>query len=229
MKDFCKSYLNILKEHYSTLNLTRIEDYDEFKVKQYEDSLLPFEQIKSDLNIRLIMDIGFGGGFPLLPLAFHNKNYEFIGIDARRKKVDAVNDIANKLNLKNVICHHKRSEDVIINESCLITMKAVGPLRRMLPLINIDLGSSDQEVYFLVYQGPRLDDLSELEVENEAIKKCHWQIVKKHSFTLSDGVSKRYAILLKYIVPRGTIKKNKTNSKLNLVKLTQLKNNNCQS
>ena len=49
-----------------------------------------------------VMDLGTGGGFPLLPLAILFPYTRFTGIDATRKKIDAVEDISQKLGLTNV-------------------------------------------------------------------------------------------------------------------------------
>jgi tRNA G46 methylase TrmB len=42
----------------------------------------------------IVADVGTGGGWPLLALAQSYPNTEFIGIDARRKKMEAVQAIA---------------------------------------------------------------------------------------------------------------------------------------
>jgi 16S rRNA G527 N7-methylase RsmG len=48
-----------------------------------------------------LCDVGTGGGFPLLALSRYNQknNYgiKLYGIDARRKKIDAINSMIQKL------------------------------------------------------------------------------------------------------------------------------------
>ena len=74
MKDFAKKYLDIIETNFSGLNLTRINNFDDFYQKQVLDSIIPFqnkeltqEQFK-DMEKQIIVDVGFGGGFPILPL-----------------------------------------------------------------------------------------------------------------------------------------------------------------
>lgn len=49
-----------------------------------------------------ILDIGTGGGFPLLPLAICLPEAHLTGMDSTQKKIDAVNRIKDSLGLKNV-------------------------------------------------------------------------------------------------------------------------------
>src|SRR5690606_11664359 len=59
-----------------------------------------------------IMDVGTGGGFPLIPLAIMFPNVSFYGIDVIAKKIKVVNEIANALKLKNLKAEQKRAENV---------------------------------------------------------------------------------------------------------------------
>ena len=73
MLDFSIRYLNILKTQFEGLNLTKILEQDEFYHKQILDSILPYQESKlfqDDVKkTGLVVDVGFGGGFPILPLA----------------------------------------------------------------------------------------------------------------------------------------------------------------
>lgn len=59
-----------------------------------------------------IMDVGTGGGFPLIPLAILFPNVSFYGIDVIAKKIKVVNEVATGLGLKNLIAEQKRAETV---------------------------------------------------------------------------------------------------------------------
>jgi len=62
--------------------------------------LLPkFSILNSQFSI---LDLGTGGGFPLLPLAIALPDVHFTGMDATQKKIDAVERIADGMGLKNV-------------------------------------------------------------------------------------------------------------------------------
>jgi 16S rRNA (guanine527-N7)-methyltransferase len=140
MLDFSYAYLHLLKTKYEGLNLTNILDQDEFYNKQIIDSIQPYlespifqEWVK---KTKVVVDVGFGGGFPILPLAKLLPDVKFIGVESRRKKVDAVQDIANELKLTNVKLVHSRLEDVVFDKPCTITFKAVGTLINYLPIIH---------------------------------------------------------------------------------------------
>lgn len=59
-----------------------------------------------------ILDVGTGGGFPGIPLAILFPEVEFHLIDAIRKKVYVVNNVARGVGLRNVRAEQKRVEDV---------------------------------------------------------------------------------------------------------------------
>ncbi len=59
-----------------------------------------------------IMDVGTGGGFPGIPLAILFPEAQFYLIDSIAKKITVVNDIIEKLELKNCKAEQKRAEKV---------------------------------------------------------------------------------------------------------------------
>ena len=84
-----------------------------------------------------IIDVGVGGGFPLLPLAILFPEIKFTGLDATGKKVDAVRRIADKMELKNVQLITGRAEEVGRDEKYrekfdVVLGRAVAPLSVLL-------------------------------------------------------------------------------------------------
>jgi len=59
-----------------------------------------------------ILDLGTGGGFPLLPLALCFPGCSFVGMDATQKKVAAVERIAQTMELENVRLVAGRAEEL---------------------------------------------------------------------------------------------------------------------
>ena len=59
-----------------------------------------------------ICDIGTGAGFPGIPLAIVYPQVKFTLVDSLRKRIDYINDEAEKLGLDNVKGIHSRTEDL---------------------------------------------------------------------------------------------------------------------
>lgn len=201
LKEFSDQYLNILTTDYAGLNLTRILDADEFYHKQILDSALPYLELNSVRtlfeNSQYIVDIGFGGGFPILPLAKLMPDKKFIGFEARGKKARAVNDIAQKLGVENVECHHERIENILFNlPDCLVTFKAVGRVDKFLTQLYTD----KKDLRVLFYKGPSY----EADEAKQASKLKHWEQVLKANYKV-EGTEERNIVAFKPVnVLRGT-------------------------
>jgi len=59
-----------------------------------------------------IMDVGTGGGFPGIPLAIMFPNTRFTLVDSIGKKITVVREVADALELKNVVAYHERAENM---------------------------------------------------------------------------------------------------------------------
>lgn len=209
MREFSNKYLDLLTGKFAGINLTRIVNSDEFYNKQILDSVIPYqdsEVFQSRLKeTKILIDVGFGGGFPLLPLSYLNKDFTFIGLEARRKKADVVGQIANDLEIKNVRTMHMRVEEVLFDLDVVITLKAVGKVEDFLSKIN---ATKNCTVFF--YKGPNFYELENLENILE-----DWKIVEEKSFNIP-GTDQRYLIGFEKVPRRTSLKKNKKN----LVKLS---------
>ncbi len=114
------------------LNLSAIRDADGVFVKHIQDSLelLKIIQIPDDV---LVVDVGTGGGFPLLPLAMSCPQVHFTGIDARRKKVAAINDMLDVLHISNAQAVWVRVEDYALARADIVTARAVAHVDVIIP------------------------------------------------------------------------------------------------
>ena len=177
MKDFAKKYLDLLTGEFAGINLTRIESPEDFYNKQILDSVMPMTESKVFRNCleatKLVVDVGFGGGFPILPLAFKNPDVRFIGMDARAKKAQVVQKIADSLGLANAKLKHQRLEFVDFDVDTVITFKAVGKVQDFLPMIR-----TDKTVYVFFYKGPNFYELEDIE---ELLEK-NWELIEEKSY-----------------------------------------------
>lgn len=211
MLDFSIRYLHVLKTKLAGLNLTNILDPDEFYHKQILDSINPYlqsELFKSHVQKRgVVVDVGFGGGFPILPLAKLLPEIKFVGVESKRKKVDAVRLIAEELGLKNVTLVHSRLEDFLFDVPATITFKAVGTAKDYLPVIN----RTTSDISVFLYKGP---NFMELEGKDLPFLAKEWKLLENQEISVP-GTQQRFLVSFQaQNVPRGTSK--------TLVKLSEL-------
>lgn len=86
--------------------------------------ILPFKPFTE------IMDLGTGGGFPGLPLAIMYPEVNFTLVDSIGKKIKVVQDLAQRLELKNVKAIQARAEQVHGPFDFVIT-RAVAPAEEL--------------------------------------------------------------------------------------------------
>ncbi len=105
----CGRFYEILIETNRTMNLTRITEPEDFKIKHVADSLSIarfFPEITSEAL--KIADIGCGAGFPSLILALAFPRLRITAIDSTGKKTAFVERAAQTLGLKNLKVIHGR-------------------------------------------------------------------------------------------------------------------------
>ena len=81
-----------------------------------------------------ILDVGTGGGFPGIPLAIFFSDVQFHLVDSIGKKIKVVEDIATKLELKNVTCEQIRAEQ-LKNRYDFVVSRAVAVLSEFVPWV----------------------------------------------------------------------------------------------
>lgn len=179
MKEFSKKYLDLLTGEFAGINLTRIDSEEEFYQKQIVDSVLPQEESKIFANAlaktKIMVDIGFGGGFPILPMAYKNPDKKFLGFDARAKKAQVVQQIADRLELKNAKLRHQRFEHILFDVDTVVTFKAVGKISDLLPMFKVADGVS---LYVFFYKGPNMYELEEFD---DLLEK-DWKVIEEITY-----------------------------------------------
>jgi len=113
-----------------SVNLTRITDPHEAAIKHFADSLAVLDFIdRREVEVRSVLDIGTGAGFPALPLAIMRPEFEITAFDAKRKKVEFVNRISTELGLDRVHVEHVHTDHCTSNALYdLVLLRAVGRL-----------------------------------------------------------------------------------------------------
>lgn len=82
-----------------------------------------------------VVDVGTGGGFPLVPLAILFPGTTFHGIDSIGKKIKAVQEVIGALGLENCTAEQVRSEDHKLKYDFIVS-RAVTALPEFLRMTN---------------------------------------------------------------------------------------------
>lgn len=199
--DKYKIYADYLLEVNSHTNLTAITDPEEIESKHFKDSLTVLDYIKEGDKV---LDLGAGAGFPGIPLRLE-KDFDLTLIDSVNKKVKFMNEVIEKLDLKNARAIHTRAEDFAKDHRegfDVVVSRAVANMSTLaelcLPLVKVG-------GLFIDLKGPRADE--EIDEAKNALGILHGEIIKKDKFDL-DGNERVNVIVkktkkTKKLYPRG--------------------------
>ena len=153
------SYMELLIEWNEKINLTAIIEPEEIILKHFIDSLTIYKYIEKDNKV---VDVGTGAGFPGIPLKIANPELKITLVDSLNKRLIFLQDVINKLQLKNVEIIHARAEDFGQNKKFrekfdIATSRAVANLSTLseylIPLVKLNgkcicmkAGDADQEI-----------------------------------------------------------------------------------
>jgi len=157
------------------VNLTRIAEPGEIRVRHFEDSLIILDRLReieaAGRGTCSLADIGSGAGFPALALSIALPGWEVVSIEATGKKCDFQREAARELGLGNVEVIKGRAEELGRGERMrerfdAVTSRAVGSLA-----VNVELSLPLLKVggKFFAWKGPKVDE--ELEEGKEMLEK----------------------------------------------------------
>ena len=127
-------YMNLLIEWNKVMNLTGITDPKEIILKHFIDSLTALDRI--DKN-QTIIDVGTGAGFPGIPIKIAYPKTKVVLLDSLNKRINFLNEVISKLDLKDITTVHGRAEDFGNNKNHrerydIAIARAVAPLNILL-------------------------------------------------------------------------------------------------
>lgn len=122
-------YVNLLLQWNSTYNLTSITSVDSVLKLHLLDSL----SLVSALNTKAIdgkrlLDVGSGGGLPVVPLAVMRPDIDCSAVDAVKKKTVFLKQVSAVCGLKNLHVCHDRVEKLQLPAFDVITSRAFASL-----------------------------------------------------------------------------------------------------
>ena len=182
------NYMSILIEWNKFMNLTGITDPEEVITKHFIDSLTVLDKIDKNATI---IDVGTGAGFPGIPVKIAFPETKVVLLDSLNKRIKFLNEVIEKLELKDIETIHGRAEECGRNKSYrekydIAIARAVAPLNVLLeylmPFVKVNgkclcmKGSSSEE---------------EIENSKNAIKILGGELIQTEDFYIPNTDIKR--------------------------------------
>ena len=164
-----ESLFGLYSDWNSKINVISRKDLDNFYLRHvlHSMSIAKFHHFSSGTSV---MDLGTGGGFPGIPLSILYPEVNFHLVDSISKKIRVVEDIIEKLNLKNVQIYDDRAENINITVN-FVTCRAVAPMQTLVSWVSKKVSGvhkPDRKNGLLCLKGgdiyEELKDFNELEV-----------------------------------------------------------------
>lgn len=181
------------QEKAAQLNLTGLKTEKERTMKLFVDSLgaLKFFDFT---DVKVVADLGTGGGFPGIPLAVVLSQTNFTLIDSTQKKVKAVAEIAQKLSLQNVTTTWTRSEELVKQGKTfeVVTTKALAQFYEMLDL---SLPLVQQGGHLIAYVGS--NELPSGTETDRILERNTTEFLSAHTYELPEDFGERQLFIFK--------------------------------
>lgn len=203
-----KELLHLFMEENTKLNLSALRDEDSIWIGHILDSVIfldileTFSTFRSSLSV---LDIGTGGGFPLLPLAICMPDTQFFGLDSTQKKLDAITRMTDALQINNVQMLSGRCEELGRDSAHrdhydIVTARAVAPLNVLLEYAAPFVKPGG---YFVAWKSMKMETELQESLLARAELSCH--LKEKYAYTLPGDWGERQLLIFE--------KTSKTNKK----------------
>lgn len=145
-------FVTVLTDWQGKMNLISQNSLPEIWTRHIADSLQLYQYMNTDA--KTVYDIGSGAGFPAIVLAIvaqqDNRPTAFKLIESITKKTAYLNDVKNKLGLKNVEIINERSENLKLPPANFVTARAVANLNK---LFSLALPLTDKNTVLILPKG----------------------------------------------------------------------------
>lgn len=178
-------YVQIFLDKNSRLNLISKNDEKFLFEKHIFDSLAINKFLRGECNLtsfygKSLLDIGTGGGFPSIPVSILYDDLEVYALDSIRKKIKALDEIKEEMDLKNLFPICERAENLDKSKKIdYVTTRAVAPIKVLLgyAVPNLKKGG-----YYIAYKSKKAKD--ELKEAQVVIKKAGLKVFDIIEYTL---------------------------------------------
>ena len=186
-------YMQLLLEWNEKMNLTAITDPEEVIKKHFVDSITIKKYIKEENRL---IDVGTGAGFPGIPLKIVDKSIKLTLLDSLNKRINFLNEIIEKLNLKEVNTIHSRAEEYAKNKARESYDVAVSRAVADLPiLLEYLMPYVKLNGICICMKGPKAQE--ELERSKKAINILGGKLEKVEKITIDEEMERNLIIIRK--------------------------------
>lgn len=197
LHDRLKLLLDTFLAENEKLNLTALRTPELSWHGNILDSLA-FQAIQGKLpKTESLMDVGTGGGFPLLPLAILMPDARCVGMDSIGKKINAIQRIVDTMKIPNVELIAERAEVLGHNKKHrekydVVTSRAVAPLNVLLEWVSpfCRVGG-----HIVLWKSMNVEQ--ELEDSDKAQRVLHCPLLFTQEYTLEKDFGTRQLLVFR--------------------------------
>ena len=188
-------YVELLLEKNQVMNLTAITEPEEVAVRHILDCL--FQLTCASFAGKKVIDIGSGGGFPGVPLQIAAPDARFTLLDSRKKRVDFLAEVSEKLGLPAEPIS-ARAEEFCAQKGRresydLAVSRAVAPLNILcelcLPFVKVG-------GMFLAMKSDNEAAAEEIDTAKSAIRKLGGRLAECRAYQLNGGEIRHQMVLI---------------------------------
>lgn len=179
------------------INLTALREPEKCWIGNVLDSLPLLEILEKLGSPKTFLDVGTGGGFPLLPMALALPDSTWTGLDSTGKKIEAIRRIAADVGITNVNLVIARAEAAAHDKAHreqydVVTARAVADLSALLEFTS---PFAKQHGFIVLWKSLKAEE--EITLSKKAQHELHCPFAFSHTYTLPGDFGERQLLVFR--------------------------------
>lgn len=194
-----EQFYDLLVEWNQKMNLTAITEKPDVYLKHFYDSLTMIPELQALLDVRTLLDVGGGAGFPSIPLKIALPELEITVLDSLKKRMTFLDTVIEAIGLEGMTTVHGRAEIVGRDKKYreqfdVVTARAVA---RMTVLSEYCLPFVKPDGTFIAMKGSKGE--AELEQAQKALNVLGGKTTNDRALELPGEEGERHIITVKKV------------------------------